>query len=85
MAPRGGSRSGGNRSNRGRGGDSTQVSPTMVESFLKDVEYPCEKSDLLDLARDNDAPEEVINLIEQFEDRTYDSPTDVAKEIGKLE
>jgi hypothetical protein len=60
------------------------LSPIDLQSYLKGVDYPAERRDLIDHARKNNAPENVIAALEQFSDRTYRSTTEVSTEFGKL-
>ncbi|MBA2239307.1 MAG: DUF2795 domain-containing protein [Lysobacter sp.] len=64
---------------RGVGGQS----PANVQKFLKGIEYPSNKQDLIRQARDNGAPEEVIDTIESFENEEFGGPQDVMKAYGK--
>ncbi|MDQ3270293.1 MAG: DUF2795 domain-containing protein [Pseudomonadota bacterium] len=64
---------------RGVGGQS----PANVQKFLKGIEYPSNKQDLIRQARDNGAPEEVIDTIESFENEEFGGPPDVMKAYGK--
>lgn len=61
------------------------VSPALVEKYLQGIDYPAQKEDLIEQAEDNNAPDEVLDMLEQLPDTEYDRPTDVAKAIGKLE
>ena len=47
--------------------------------------FPAGKNKLVDNARNNDAPEDVMNLINKLPSKTYNSPIDITKEIGKME
>ena len=49
------------------------------------MHYPAEKKNLVTNARNKNAPEDVMNLISILPDKTYKSPIDVTKEIGKIE
>ncbi|WP_317064364.1 DUF2795 domain-containing protein [Methanoculleus caldifontis] len=60
------------------------LSPIDLQSYLKGVDYPAGKGDLIDHARKNNAPEDMIAALEQFSDRTYRSTTEVSEEFGKI-
>jgi hypothetical protein len=49
------------------------------------MRYPADKELLISSAQNNDAPEEVLNLINMLPSKTYTSPIDITKEIGKIE
>lgn len=53
-----------------------------VQKYLAGVDYPATKQDLLDVASDNDAPQEVIEALGTIDEKEYDSVADVTKELG---
>jgi hypothetical protein len=56
-----------------------------VEKYLAGMHYPAEKKKLVDNAKNKDAPEDVMDLINKLPDKTYISPVDITKEMGKME
>lgn len=68
-----------------RSGKAGHVSPAIVEKYLAGIHYPTEKKNLVDNAENKDAPEDVIGLINKLPEKTYNSPIDITKEMGKLE
>lgn len=65
---------------RGVGGQS----PANVQKYLKGAHYPAKKDELLSKARDNGAPEEVIDVLEDLPEEEYGGPQDVMKAYGEL-
>ena len=61
------------------------MSPAIVEKYLAGMHYPAKKHNLVENAKNKNAPEEVIDLINKLPDKTYNSPIDITKEIGKIE
>ena len=55
-----------------------------LQSFLRGIDYPADKEKLRETAESNDAPENVIRLIERLPDREYDYPTDVQMEVSNV-
>jgi hypothetical protein len=49
------------------------------------VHYPTAKQNLVNNAQGKGAPSDVMNLISKLPDKTYTSPIDITKEIGKIE
>jgi hypothetical protein len=49
------------------------------------MHYPAEKNKLVTNAQDKDAPNDVMDLINKLPEKTYNSPIDITKEIGKIE
>lgn len=64
---------------RGVGGHS----PANVQKFLKGQDYPARKNDLVQTARSNHAPHEVIETIQGLPDDEFAGPQDVMKGYSK--
>lgn len=64
--------------------ETTIPTPIQVQKFLGGVDYPADKSSLVKRAKDNGADENVLNALNQMRDTTYNSPSDVSEEMGKL-
>ncbi|ABN56322.1 MULTISPECIES: DUF2795 domain-containing protein [Methanoculleus] len=62
----------------------THISAADLQAYLKGIDYPAGRQDLIAHARKNDAPETVIAAIEGFSDRKYHSAADVSTEFGKV-
>ncbi|MDK2890734.1 MAG: hypothetical protein PWR21_1366 [Methanoculleus sp.] len=60
------------------------LSAADLQVYLKGMDYPAGRQDLIAHARKNDAPEDVIAALEQFGDRTYESAADVGTEFGQV-
>jgi hypothetical protein len=68
-----------------KGGTSMAIkgSAAELEKYLKGVDYPASKSDLISKARSNGAPSEVIDMINSLMEDHFNSPVDVAKAFGE--
>lgn len=66
-------------SSRGVGGES----PSNVQKYLKGVDYPARKQDLMEQAKKNGAPQEVMQVIQQFPNQEFGGPQDVMKAYGE--
>ena len=66
---------------RGVGGNS----PANVQTYLRDVEYPASKDDLLAQARRNSAPQEILDTIERLPEDQFGGPQEVMKGYGEIE
>jgi hypothetical protein len=60
------------------------LSAADLQVYLKGMDYPAGKQDLIAHARERSAPEDVITALERFGDRTYQSAADVGTEFGKI-
>jgi len=66
---------------RGLGGNS----PANVQQYLGGVKYPATKEDLIEQAKRNDAPREIMETIEHFRPDEYGGPQEVMKAYGEVE
>ena len=55
-----------------------------MEKYLAGIHFPAEKKKLVDNAQNKDAPSDVINLIKKLPEKTYVSPIDITKEMGRM-
>jgi len=65
---------------RGVGGES----PANVQNFLKGQHYPANKHDLLATAKHNQAPSEVIEVLQELKEDSFGGPQDVMKAYGEV-
>ena len=61
------------------------TNPIQIEKFLKGADYPASKEDLLKLAQQNGADEQVRATLQQLPDQQYGSPADVSKAVGAID
>lgn len=80
-----GTQEGGRKASEGGRGNPEKASPAAVERYLKGIHFPTSKDDILKQAQENGAPEDVINVINQFQDEEFNSPVDIAKAVGEVE
>lgn len=66
---------------RGLGG----ISPANIQKFLAGVSYPASRDDLIEHARGNRAPPDVMELIEGLPDQEFGGPQDVQKAYPEAE
>ncbi len=58
-------------------------SAAELEKYLKGIDFPCSKSDLISKARANGAPSDVIDELNALPADRFNSPVDVAKAFGQ--
>lgn len=58
------------------------VDPTEAQRHLKGVEYPATKDDLISNAERNDAPDEVIEMLQALDGEQFDGPDHVMEALG---
>lgn len=60
------------------------VNPIQVQKFLKGVDYPVNKSALIENARKLGADEDVCSDLQQLPDEEFQTPAEVSQALGKL-
>lgn len=55
--------------------------PANVQSYLSGVQYPASRSDLLAIARQNNAPGEILHMIESLTGETFEGPRQMSAPI----
>ncbi len=61
------------------------VNPIQVQKFLKGVDYPCSKQDLVNKAKEEGADQNVLRTLQNMPMDRFNSPNDVAQAIGMIE
>lgn len=62
-----------------------KVNPVQVQKFLKGMDYPANKQEVLHHAKQQGADENVCSTLEQLPDEDFETPADVSKAIGGIE
>jgi predicted transcriptional regulator len=60
------------------------VSPAQVEKSLKGTHFPAEKQDLIQKAKENNANQDVLEVLENMPDKQFNSPVDISKAMGRM-
>ena len=61
------------------------VNPIQLEKYLKGVDYPASKNDLIKRAEQNGADQRVLDTLKQLPDRSFEGPSGVSKAIGNMD
>ncbi|HEV7909437.1 MAG TPA: DUF2795 domain-containing protein [Pseudonocardiaceae bacterium] len=59
----------------------SKPNPIQLQKHLSGVDYPADKNQLIEKARQNGADEDTIKLLQKLPDRTYDGPNKVSQAI----
>ncbi|MDF2386606.1 DUF2795 domain-containing protein [Nostoc ellipsosporum NOK] len=63
-----------------------KANPVEVQKHLKGVDYPADKQELIQHAKQHKADQDVISLLEQLPDKQqYKNPADLNKALGEIE
>lgn len=60
------------------------TNPVEVEKYLKGIDYPAKKEELMKRAEENHAPREVVETLKKMPEETFQKPTDVAKAVSQV-
>jgi len=63
---------------------SEKVSAAQLQLYLKGIDYPANKRKVLDTARSNNAPQNVMGYLNRLPEREYKSPVVIEQEFSKL-
>ena len=58
------------------------VNPIEVQKHLSGVDYPASKADIVATAESNDAPQEVIDALQQMDGDQFEGPDEVMGALG---
>ncbi|HLN56706.1 MAG TPA: DUF2795 domain-containing protein [Bacteroidales bacterium] len=59
-----------------------ETAPIQVQKYLKGMNYPASKEDLINQAKKNRATEDVISMLEQIKSNKFNTPAEVSKALG---
>lgn len=60
------------------------ISAAEVEKYIGGIDFPADKDELVNHARENGAPEEVLEFMEKFPDQEYGSAIDVSRGVSQV-
>jgi predicted outer membrane protein len=60
------------------------VNPIQLQKFLKGVDYPADKNELMERAKSMGADENVMATLENLQDESFQTPADVSEAVGRL-
>ncbi len=61
--------------------DDSKPNPTQIQKYLGGLDYPANKEQILERAREEGAPEDIMATLEGLADREYEGPTGVIDEL----
>ena len=70
------------RKEQGEGG---RVNPIQVQKYLKGVDYPVSKQDLVKRAQEEGADQNLVKTLEQIPRDEFRSPKEISQAIGEIE
>lgn len=61
------------------------IRPTTITHYLGGIDFPANKSLLIEHAKERDAEKEIISLLQRMPEREYKNMAEVMKDVGQLE
>ena len=61
-----------------------QINPIQMQKFLKGVDYPARKADLIANAKKLGADENVCSALEKLPEENFEAPVDVSQALARL-
>ena len=62
-----------------------KTAPILVQKYLKGLDYPATKQDLINYAKNNGADENVISMLQGLRTNKFNDPADVSKAMGEID
>lgn len=62
-----------------------QVNPIQLQKYLKGVDYPAAKNDLIETARKHGADSNISSMLERLPDEEFQTPAEVSQAVGRLQ
>lgn len=59
----------------------TDINPIQLQKALAGINYPAGRDDVLNVARDNGADDDVITALKDLPDQSYSGPDQVTKAV----
>jgi hypothetical protein len=63
---------------------SEKVSAAQIQVYLKGMDYPANREEIIQRAEENNAPENVMKFLRQLPERQYERPNHVQQEFGRM-
>jgi len=59
-------------------------SVTQVATYLSGIHFPLSKQDLVQYAQEKGAPQEIVDLLDELPERTFDDLTEVMRAVAQV-
>ncbi|HQD26194.1 DUF2795 domain-containing protein [Methanoculleus thermophilus] len=61
------------------------LDPRLIEQLSSRIKFPASKESLISQAKESGASQGVIDMLNQFEDKQYNSSDDIKSEIQRIQ
>jgi hypothetical protein len=59
-----------------------QMFPTEIQEYVKDIDYPAIKDEVVEKAEAHGAPKEIVEKLRSLPDQEFSSPMDIVQHMG---
>ncbi|MCM2465829.1 hypothetical protein DIC75_05790 [Methanoculleus sp. CWC-02] len=66
-------------------GSLQELDPRIIEQITSRINFPASKDNLISQAKDSGAPQGILDMLNQFEDKQYNSQEDIKSELQKVQ
>ncbi len=70
------------------GGESSKwsqnVSASQLTMYLKNIDFPADKQQIIEAAKSNGAPEQVMQMLNRLPDKQYTRSNEIEQEFSKM-
>ncbi len=63
---------------------SEKINAAQLAMYLKGIDYPASKMDIIQTAKTNGAPDNVVQLLNRLPERQYQRANEIEEEFGKM-
>lgn len=60
------------------------VNPIQVQKYLKGIDYPVNKEEVVNTAKKEGADNNIISTLQKLPDQSFNSPKDISRAIGRV-
>lgn len=60
-----------------------QINPVQIEKFLKGLDFPADKQEVIEYANQHGASSEIRQALNSLPEKTFDSPVGLNKALGE--
>ncbi|KDE55621.1 hypothetical protein EI28_06035 [Methanoculleus sp. MH98A] len=66
-------------------GSLQELDPRIIEQITSKINFPASKDNLISQAKESGAPQGLLDALNQFEDKQYNSQEDIKSEFQKVQ
>lgn len=64
--------------------NAAKAAATTIEKYMQGISYPANKDEIIAQARQNHAPSEIMQMLNQVADRDYHNSAEISNEAARM-